>query len=93
MNGERASSGLRIHQELLRAHLETGFNLAHFVETASVNDQSADIRRALSEARHALSESKRLLSSMHAPAVDDFWPEIRLLEFELSDLELHMIES
>ena len=88
MGSERESAaGLRIHRDLLRAHLETGFNLVHLAETASPNTESLDIRRALSEAHEAISESKRLLSFIDPVALEDFQSEIALLEFELHDLE------
>jgi len=89
MSSERDSAaGMRIHHELLRAHLETGFNLVHFAETASPASESAAIRRALSDAHASILESKRLLSLVDPALIEDFQSELALLEFELHDLEL-----
>lgn len=79
---------MRIRHELLRAHLETGFNLIHFAEIASPTSDSAAIRRALSEAHASILESKRLLSLIDPAAIEDFRSELALLEFELHDVEL-----
>jgi hypothetical protein len=89
MSSERGSSaGMRIHHELLRAHLETGFNLVHFAETASPASEAAAIGRALSDVHGSILESKRLLSLVDPAAIEDFRSELALLEFELHDLEL-----
>lgn len=94
MGPERESAAeSRIHHELLRAHLETGFNLVHLAETAPSDSQSFDIRRALSEVHIAISESKRLLSSIDPATADDYSSELALLEFELHDLELQSKEG
>lgn len=79
-------SEARVHEELLRAHVETGFNLAHLAETAIDTGDLRDVERTLQEARYAVSEGKRLLSSATDPS-DDYWSELQLLEFELNDLE------
>lgn len=89
MSSERESAaGMRIHHELLRAHLETGFNLVHFAETASRTSESTAIRRALSDAHASILESKRLLGLIDPAMIEDLQSELALLEFELHDLEL-----
>ena len=93
MDSQRqAAAGFRIHHELLRAHIETGFSLVHLAETSSPISEALEMRRALSEAHVAISESKRLLSLIDPATVDDFRSELALLEFELHDLELHSAE-
>jgi hypothetical protein len=79
-------SETRVHKELLRGHVETGFSLAHLAETAIDSGDLRDVERTLREARFAVSEGKRLLSSATEPS-DDYWSELQLLEFELNDLE------
>jgi len=81
------ASESRVHQELLRAHLETGFSLAHVAELALDNGHAGDFKRALAEARNAIAEVKRLLPAATAGSADDYRSEMELLEFELHDLE------
>lgn len=88
MNSKRGSSTeLRVHEELLRAHVETGFSLAHLAEAAFENGEVSDFRRALAEARDAIFQSKRLLRSINIDSAEDYRSELQLLEFELNDLE------
>jgi hypothetical protein len=83
-----SASESRVHQELLRAHLETGFSLAHVAELALDSGQAGDFRRALAEARNAIAEAKRLLPDVAAGSAEEYRSEMELLEFELHDLEL-----
>jgi hypothetical protein len=83
-----SSSESRVHEELLRAHLETGFNMAHVAELALEAEQPADFKRAVAEARNAVSEVKRLVPSVAAALAQGYRTEVELLEFELHDLEI-----
>jgi hypothetical protein len=88
MDSKRESSSeSRVHEELLRAHLETGFSLAHVAELALENEEAADFARAVAEARSAVSQAKRILPSIAPDAAEDYRSEMALLEFELHDLE------
>lgn len=88
MNSKRGSSSeSRVHEELLRAHVETGFSLAHLAEIAFEKGEASDFRRAMAEAREAILQSKRLLRSISVDSAEDYRSELQLLEFELNDLE------
>lgn len=88
MNSKRgASTELRVHEELLRGHVETGFSLAHVAEEAFESGETADFQRAVAEARDAVVQAKRLLRSIAVDSAEDYHSELELLEFELNDLE------
>ena len=88
MNSKRGSSTeIRVHKELLRAHVETGFSLAHVAEIAYESGEASDFQRALAEARDAVSQGQRLLRSVAIDSAEDYRLELQLLEFELNDLE------
>ncbi len=88
MNSKRGpSTEIRVHGELLRGHVETGFSLAHVAEMAFDNGEAADFQRAVAEARDAVVQAKRLLRSMAVDSAEDYQSELELLEFELNDLE------
>lgn len=86
-SNRESSSELRVHAELLRAHLETGFSMAHIAELAIEAGQLDDFKRAVGEARNAIVEANRLLLSAAAGPAEAFRLEVELLEFELHDLE------
>lgn len=87
-----SSSESRVHEELLRAHLETGFSMAHVAELALEAGQLADFKRAIAEARNATMEVKRLLPRIAAGPAEEYRSEMGLLEFELHDLETQVRE-
>jgi hypothetical protein len=82
-----SSTQLRVHEELLRGHVETGFSLAHVAEMAFESGETADFRRAMAEARDAVIQTKRLLRSIGFDSTEDYESELELLQFELNDLE------
>jgi hypothetical protein len=77
----------RVHEDLLRGHVETGFTLAHVAEMAIEAAEGADFQQAMKEARDSVLQAKRLLSSIVADSAEDYRSELELLEFELNDLE------
>lgn len=79
---------LRVHEELFRAQVETGFSLAHVAELAYGRGDAAEAKQALAEGRDAIGHAKRLLGALPTEAADEHRAELALLEFELHDLEI-----